>query len=156
MSYEIEEIHDIERAWDIIEPLMAALHKHEQPFTHELLLDWSERQQRYYAGQDPVLILIARDSDKAAGFLNARVERDPWSFAEVFAVIDNAYVVPEARRRGVGRALLARVEAWCEGQGIDEVRLNAYAGNKLGVDFWQNAGFETQMLVMRKFLVHGQ
>jgi len=152
MSYQIESVSDFNVGWPVIEPLMAALHQHEKPFTHQLLPDWAERQQSYYASQDPVLLLIARDAEGANGFLNARVERDPWAFAELFVNIDNAYVLPRARRQGIGRELLAKAEEWCESTGIDEVRLSAYAANELGVNFWQSAGFETQMVVMRKSL----
>jgi ribosomal protein S18 acetylase RimI-like enzyme len=152
MSYLIERVSDFEASWAVVEPLLAALHEHEKPFLHDLLPDWAERQLLYYASQDPVLLLIARDDEGPAGFLNARVEHNPRAFAEVFANIDNAYVAPRARRQGIGRDLLERAEAWCKEQGIAEVRLSAYAGNGLGVDFWHRAGFETHMLVMQKLL----
>ena len=40
-----------------------------------------------------------------------------------FASVEELHVVPEARRRGVGRALLAAVEGRCQGRGVSYVEV---------------------------------
>jgi len=99
-----------------------------------------------------MLILVARVGGEAIGFMNGRVIRDPEVFEEAYGFIDNAYVRPQSRRKGVGRALLRRAEAWYESNGVAEIRLSVYAANNLGVRFWELAGFEPQSITMRKAL----
>ena len=153
MSYSIGQIEGIGKAWAELEPLFRELHEHHEPLIgHKLLPNWVARQSSYYESQTPMLILVARIGGEAIGFMNGRVIRDPEVFEEAYGFIDNAYVRPPSRRKGVGRALLRRAEAWYESNGVAEIRLSVYAANNLGVRFWELAGFEPQSITMRKAL----
>jgi GNAT superfamily N-acetyltransferase len=51
------------------------------------------------------------------------------------------FVEPDARRRGVLRALLARAIRWCKQRGLDQMRLHNAAGNLLAEAAWESLGF---------------
>ena len=58
-----------------------------------------------------------------------------------YAYVSSAYVRPEARRRGVLRALMAEVERWCRARGLDQMRLHNVAGSKAAEGAWDALGF---------------
>jgi len=58
-----------------------------------------------------------------------------------YAYVSSAYVRPEARRRGVLRALLAEVERWCVARGLDQMRLHNVAGSDAAEGAWDALGF---------------
>jgi len=69
---------------------------------------------------DPDGLRIARDGDRIVGVAYAvRVEADGW--------IPFFFVVPEARGRGIGRALLSEALEWLRGNGVSTVTFAAYA-----------------------------
>jgi GNAT superfamily N-acetyltransferase len=73
-------------------------------------------------------------------------------FDEAFAYLQEAFVRAEARSQGVGQALLARAEAWCESRGAVDLRLDVWAANTLGTRFWTLAGFAVESMTMKKSL----
>jgi ribosomal protein S18 acetylase RimI-like enzyme len=48
----------------------------------------------------------------------------------------------EHRKKGIGRALLKKVEESLKGEGIRKIFLVAFKENKTGNTFWQNNGYE--------------
>ena len=84
--------------------------------------------------------------------LNAGITRDYGLFEETYGLIGDAYVRAESRRRGLGAALVAHVEAWCRARGVDEVRVGVVVANELGVAFWRKSGFEPLTYTMSKSL----
>ena len=58
-----------------------------------------------------------------------------------YGYVSSVYVVPEARRRGVMRALLAAGEAWCAARGLGELRLHSAAGHEDSNAAWDALGF---------------
>jgi ribosomal protein S18 acetylase RimI-like enzyme len=54
------------------------------------------------------------------------------------------------RGRGIGRRLLAGVEAWAAAKGADTIRLDVFANNDLGFEFWQRNGFEVRLHTMSR------
>ncbi|HLF72408.1 MAG TPA: GNAT family N-acetyltransferase [Dehalococcoidia bacterium] len=152
-DFVIEEVSDLEAAWPDLEPLLLEQHEYHLPFVgHDLLPDWAARARAYYAAQKPALILFAKNKGRAIGFMNGRIVRDPEVFKEVYGFIDNAYVRPEWRGSGAGRAMLRQAEAWFSRHDLDEVRLTTHAANKLGVRFWTLSGYGLQSMTMRKSL----
>lgn len=53
------------------------------------------------------------------------------------------YVVPEARGRGLGRALVAAVEDWARAQGHARVFLNVMDGNAAARALYDSCGYES-------------
>jgi GNAT superfamily N-acetyltransferase len=55
--------------------------------------------------------------------------------------VDDVFVEPEHRNRGMGRALLKSVEAWARERGADGISLQVAAANGRGRKFYEDLGF---------------
>ena len=58
-----------------------------------------------------------------------------------YAYVSSAYVRPNARRRGVLRALLAEAERWSRARGLEQMRLHNVAGSVAAERAWEAMGF---------------
>jgi GNAT superfamily N-acetyltransferase len=58
-----------------------------------------------------------------------------------YAYVSSTYVRPEARRRGVLRALVAAAERWSRARGLDQMRLHNVAGSTSAEAAWASLGF---------------
>ncbi|MEJ7870881.1 MAG: GNAT family N-acetyltransferase [Rubrobacteraceae bacterium] len=63
------------------------------------------------------------------------------SLGAIFASIEDLYVRPEMRRRGVGRALLGAVEELCRARGVSYVEVQTDSQAAL---FYEASGYETE------------
>lgn len=59
-------------------------------------------------------------------------------------------VAPEARRRGVARALMSHAEAHADAEALDEIALSHWAANTGAQEFFAAQGFEPYQVLMRK------
>jgi GNAT superfamily N-acetyltransferase len=62
------------------------------------------------------------------------------------------YVVPEHRRRGVGKALMEYAETWATVRGDKQIGLQVFANNAPALNLYNQLGFQTQSLWMVKGL----
>ncbi|PAX56177.1 GNAT family N-acetyltransferase [Brunnivagina elsteri CCALA 953] len=62
------------------------------------------------------------------------------------------YVIPEHRRRGVGKALMQYGETWAKARGDKQIGLQVFASNAPALDLYKQLGFQTQSLWMVKGL----
>jgi len=89
-------------------------------------------------------VLLADEAGDALGFVQLAV-RDtpalPLFVPRRFAVIDNLVVAAHARRRGVGRALMAEADAWARGRGASTTELSVYAINDEAIAFYRALGY---------------
>ena len=58
-----------------------------------------------------------------------------------YGYVGSVYVVPQARRTGVMRALLSASEAWCARRGLDEIRLHSAADHAESNAAWDALDF---------------
>jgi GNAT superfamily N-acetyltransferase len=154
MEFRIEEVRDIDAAWPEIEPLLRGIVEYHEPYDRRgLRSDWAERWRDYLRTKTDGLFLVGRwQNGPGVAFLNGRIVRDSGIFDEVVGYIDDAFVAPEYRSRGAGRALLRHFEAWSRDAGADLIRLEVVAANELGMTFWIGSGFEVERHTMRKAL----
>jgi aminoglycoside 6'-N-acetyltransferase I len=112
--------------------------------------------ERFFAGQlrNPLQTLLALDD---AGHRVGFVELSLRSYAEDcvtdrVAYLEGWYVVPEARRRGVGRALVHAAEAWAREQECAEFASDALLDNDASAAAHRALGFEetVQLRCFRK------
>jgi len=101
--------------------------------------------------------LIARNADGVAlGFAEAALRRDYVNGCKTspVAFLEGIFVKPEARGRGVARALVGAVEAWARERGCTEFASDAAPENFASLDMHRALGFEeTQRVVFfRKIL----
>ena len=107
--------------------------------------------ERFFAGhaRDPVAALIARDeTGRALGFaeLSIRAYAEGCSTDNV-AFLEGWFVVPDARGRGVGRALVAACEDWARSQGCSEFASDAQPDNETSIAAHLALGFSDEGLV---------
>jgi ribosomal protein S18 acetylase RimI-like enzyme len=58
-----------------------------------------------------------------------------------YAYVSSVYVRPEARRRGVLRALVSEAERWSRARGLEQMRLHNVAGSAEAERAWEALGF---------------
>jgi ribosomal protein S18 acetylase RimI-like enzyme len=93
------------------------------------------------------LILVAVDGqDRVLGGAGVTRSND----GEPRAHLNSIGVMPGAEGRGIARALLAAIEAWCREQGLDELTLDVYPSNQRARRLYEGVGFETQWHRLRK------
>ena len=70
-----------------------------------------------------------------------------------YCYVSSVYVVPDARRGGVLRALMARAESWCRERGFSEMRLHSTPENAVGGAAWDALGFRVvEQLRLRRLI----
>lgn len=101
---------------------------------------------RSACGDSGLVFLVAEEDDgRLVGLLSLApcpTTRD----AGDFAFLDDLYVRPEARRRGVGTELLAAARRWAHARGACEIRLAADATDEAAWRLHRRAGYERQSM----------
>lgn len=68
-------------------------------------------------------------------------------------LLEDLYVSPPFRARGIASGLVAAAEAWCGERGATRIQLLADFGNESGLAFWSRVAYEeTRMVCRRKIL----
>ena len=90
--------------------------------------------ERFLTGERhaPAEVLIAFDEkDHAIGFAELSIRNIVDSCStDCVGYLEGWYVIPEARLRGIGRALVAAAEDWARGQGCREFASDAELNNE--------------------------
>ena len=117
---------------------------------HALWPDRSEAEHReevdrFFAGgaREPLAVLLA---DDGAGCPVGLAELSIRAYAEGcrsdrVAYLEGWFVVPQARRRGVGRALIAAAQEWGRSQGCREFASDAQPANHVSTAAHRALGF---------------
>lgn len=101
-------------------------------------------------GQPDMLVLLAREGDAVAGFVEAGIRRDHVNGCQTspVAFVEGIYVRPDYRGRGVARALIAAVKDWARAQGLRELASDALLDNAASHAMHRALGFaETERVV---------
>lgn len=79
----------------------------------------------------PAAFLVLDDAGLSVGFAEASIRRDHVNGTATSPVgfLEGWYVIPAARGRGAGRALIGAVEAWTREQGCRELASDALLDN---------------------------
>lgn len=111
---------------------------------YEKLVDFVDHQSH--------VLLIATDADRRLGFLLLldtlpdEVTLAPQAFVAYMAV------EPDARRRGIGRALLAEAERLARERGLPCIAMMVTEENKAALDLYEKSGFQTERRLLCKKL----
>lgn len=121
-----------------IEELIALYHASEGLTPMRERIAWAVDQQlrNKFAG----VLLLAREVNNPVGVALA-VYTPSAELGRVLTVND-FFVRPDYRRRGVGRELVNRLLEESRLMGIDEINLEVVVGNKAAAGFWRSVGFE--------------
>ena len=96
------------------------------------------------------LVVVAEGDGALAGFAMAHQELDGLQRDVALGVIDAMYVRPDARGRGLGRALLEAVEAALARRGADHVALDVLTANTRARSFYAAAGYTERRRTLEK------
>lgn len=100
--------------------------------------DWERIEKRIEEG----VVLIAEENGRAVGFTEGE-------FAKGHVFVVDLYVREEARRRGIGAALLERVGDVARARGLTHMELHVEERNTNAMRFYERLGFRDAARVMR-------
>jgi ribosomal protein S18 acetylase RimI-like enzyme len=113
--------------------------------------DWFDK---LMSAQDD-LLLLAESSGSVVGVACASLKPSP-SYAVVVpqtvAYVWDLVVDRDARRQGVGRALMAAVEAWARERGAAECRLDVFDFNDAAIALYDRVGYRPRSHSLAKRL----
>jgi aminoglycoside 6'-N-acetyltransferase I len=109
---------------------------------------------RFFAGslREPIQVLVAEDASGILGFAELSIR--PYAegcTTDRVAYLEGWYVIPAARRRGVGAALVGGAEDWGRSQGCTEFGSDALLDNEVSRAAHRALGFE-EIVQIRCFL----
>lgn len=98
-------------------------------------------------GERPLFrVILAEERGKALGYALFSMSYDTEHAARGIYIAD-LYVVPAARRQGIGRGLMAAVARACRADGGRYLFWNALEGNRAGRDFYRAIGAREEPVV---------
>jgi GNAT superfamily N-acetyltransferase len=121
-----------------VEKLIAEYHTSEGITPIKQRIAWAVDQ--HLRGQSPGLLLVARDKDTMVGVALA-VYTPSAELGRVMTVND-FFVRPDHRRKGVGRKMANRLVEECKLMKVDEIGLEVLSGNRTAATFWKSVGFK--------------
>lgn len=107
------------------------------------------------AADPPLVVFVAAANEELLGFIEVGLRSVAEGCASSPApYVEGWYVRSDARRGGVGRALMRAVESWCRERGYTELGSDARADNRLSHVAHAALGFDEveTLVVFRKAL----
>jgi ribosomal protein S18 acetylase RimI-like enzyme len=87
-------------------------------------------------------LFVAAARDRTVGFISGELRQgSPTFLPKTWASVDDVFVEPEYRNRGMGRALLQSVQSWAQERGADGISLQVAAANSRARKFYEELGF---------------
>jgi GNAT superfamily N-acetyltransferase len=87
-------------------------------------------------------LFVVAAGDRTVGFISGELRQgSPTFLSKTWASVDDVFVEPEYRNRGMGRALLQSVQSWAKERGADGISLQVAAANSRGRKFYEDLGF---------------
>jgi len=124
---------------------MMELHRELEPLAWTIAADAEETSRAYFRSciDDPErqLLVAVRGTEVVGYLLAARSQRPPVIDVQTVGAIYDCCVTPTARRKGIGRLLVAKAKEWFRQQGLEIVLLNYALHNPPAEAFWQAQGF---------------
>jgi ribosomal-protein-alanine N-acetyltransferase len=109
----------------------------EQCFDQEA---FSKRQIAYLLTDYNSIAFVAKVNEVIVGFIIAQVEvEENTEFGHVITI----NVVPNLRRKGIGKRLLLEIETLLKQKGIEESRLEVREDNHTAIKLYQTMGYKT-------------
>lgn len=97
-----------------------------------------------YATHPDVCCLIAEDRSEAVGFVTANVSSHP-AMDGLCGEIEELYVKPQVRRKGIGTALVEQAMSFLRAQGATVFRAHVCIESQSAIAFWRHAGWENDL-----------
>lgn len=92
------------------------------------------------SGYSFLFVVVA--GGRIVGFVSGEMRQgSPTFLPKTWASVDDVFVDPDYRNRGMGRALIQSVEAWAKERDADGISLQVAAANARGRKFYEDLGF---------------
>lgn len=91
------------------------------------------------------VLMVADKKGHLQGFVHGRISRSPDTPIFVprkFAVLENIFVDPKSRKKGVGRQLIESFQEWAREEEAEEIELNVFEFNESARAFFGKMGFD--------------
>ena len=145
---------DIER----VSPMWTDLYDHEE--AHGMMLKLSEGAVTTWARQmcsrldaSTTLFLVAEHEGVISGFFTAQIKMLPPMYRDgLVASMQELYVEPQYRGRGIARALVAEAVERFKEQGVTSIEGQIVRGDSTSLQFWKSLGWELELVQIRKKL----
>ena len=99
--------------------------------------------------EDDAIVLVAAQRDRIVGYVYGAIEPLSWKdLRDECGYIHDLLVLPEARRTGVGDALLEAAIDWLREQRMPRVVLSTAAQNESAQRLFERRGFRSTMVEM--------
>ncbi|MBA2713556.1 MAG: GNAT family N-acetyltransferase [Rubrobacteraceae bacterium] len=87
-------------------------------------------------------LFVAVTEERTVGFISGELRQgSPTFLPKTWASVDDVFVEPEHRNRGMGHAFLQSVKAWAQERDADGISLQVAAANERGRKFYDDLGF---------------
>jgi ribosomal protein S18 acetylase RimI-like enzyme len=95
-------------------------------------------------------VFVAEREGRLLGFILCRLKRLPAHMGGVMVgEVSDVWVEDEARRSGVGRALVQAGLVWMMEQGVHSVEVQVLSENEASLKFFESLGFKLELRAMR-------
>lgn len=87
-------------------------------------------------------LIVAVTEGQTVGFISGELRQgSPTFLPKTWASVDDVFVDPDHRNRGIGHALLRSVREWAQERDADGISLQVAAANTRGRKFYDDLGF---------------
>lgn len=144
-----EDLPEVLDLWAELMVLTSQYNRHYEMIETAKLLQ--ESYLKAFFDSSTAAIFAARDRARIAGFANVYITKPAPVFKQnTLGVIENLYVLPEYRRRGLGRRIVERAHQYFSDFDTDEIYVNVIVANEASEKFWSAMGYQTQKLTMAR------
>jgi ribosomal protein S18 acetylase RimI-like enzyme len=127
--------------------LLTQLYDNVQSFEELDLSTMEQSFRRMEAQPHFYLNLVALQAGRPVGFMSLIFYATP-THPNGTALINELVVDREARRAGIGQALIQRARAEAQARDLDELEVGAETDNAPALDFYRKAGFDEEYVLL--------
>lgn len=98
-----------------------------------------------------VLVALVDEEIVGSGYAKL-ISGQSYEKKETYGYLGFMYVKPTNRRQGINQKVVQQLFSWLKEKGVEEVRLNVYAANRVAKETYLKVGFKPSVLEMRKKL----
>lgn len=153
------EIHecDVENVGDSVKELWLGLAREMFEFEHltlpsEANADTYVKSVREDLAEKQGFLLVAKSRSKLVGFIYATISSRPVEITRTIGSINDLYVLPEYRGRGMGRKLMAECLSKLKDAKVEVVYIRVLVENKIAISLYEKLGFKVYNYGMMKQL----
>ena len=129
----------------VLQDLNDELFQDNSKYDPDLKIDWakSEEGKKYFTkilNNPKAICLIAKDNKKSIGYIAASPKKMSWRLSK-YLEIENMFVSPNYRCRGIGSKLISECLTIAKKKGYQKAYVASYYSNKRATAFYKKSGF---------------